>query len=527
MRIAWTIHLRLALLAGAMALLLSMLSVWWGYLDSCRASQADGERAVLQLMAVLRRPAAAAAASGNRPLAAEVVASLTSSDLVRYARLTGRNGLDVRAGLSRHQLRHWLALPSPSASGEASGWLEVEPDLPRMAEQARLNAWHAGLLLAGQALIVALTVYLAASGLVSRPLAGLSSRLHRILPGSSERLSLRARLRGSELKRLTDDINGLLNTVQMVVNIERGLREHLRLLEKRFRGVFEHAGVAILLMDGNGKLLLSNPAFRLLLGREVAPDEQGEWIPELLLQPQRLWLRADESRRSGAPMAEDLQTGRGWLHAIVSACLDDDGRQLYQCLFYDISERKASEEVMRRMADYDHLTGVYSRLAGEQLLTRRVAQAAASHHSLAVMMLDLDHFKLINDSYGHEAGDAVLKEVARRLRALLVQDELLVRLGGDEFMVVLSGGEAVPRAVALAGQMLEAAAAPIALGPERQARVGASIGIAFYPEHGDTASDLRCNADRGMYEVKRRGRNDYAIFSGKRQDVPPKVDADD
>ena len=177
----------------------------------------------------------------------------------------------------------------------------------------------------------------------------------------------------------------------------------------------------------------------------------------------------------------------------------------------DISERVRYQQALEYQANHDSLTG----LANRNLLTDRIEQgiALAKRHKsiLGVMLLDLDHFKLINDASGHLTGDALLKEVANRLRACVRETDTVARLGGDEFVIILTDLPQPDDIDQIAQKLLTALARPIEVAG-RDVFVTASIGASFYPRDGDHGEILLRYADMAMYRVKEHGRNSVRQF---------------
>jgi diguanylate cyclase (GGDEF)-like protein len=185
---------------------------------------------------------------------------------------------------------------------------------------------------------------------------------------------------------------------------------------------------------------------------------------------------------------------------------------------YDITERKSAETAVRYQAEHDALTGLKNRAASHATLDYLLEECQANVSPLSVMCIDLDGFKQINDSYGHDAGDQVLVACAQRMKmAVRRSTDLVGRLGGDEFIVVLRNigpGDAALNATADA--LLVALRAPITIRDGTQVNVGASIGIACAPLHDVDRINLLEMADTSMYEVKRTGKNTYAMAAPKR-----------
>lgn len=165
-------------------------------------------------------------------------------------------------------------------------------------------------------------------------------------------------------------------------------------------------------------------------------------------------------------------------------------------------------QVELEQANYDALTGLPNRVIFHDRLRRAVAAAPAGGHGMAVMFIDLDRFKWVNDNLGHGAGDELLRQVARRLTDCVSDDVVVARMGGDEFTTILTKVADLAEACDIAGRMVETLRQPFDLSGQ-EARIGCSIGIALYPQHGETPESLLNSADAAMYRAKEAGRNNY------------------
>jgi diguanylate cyclase (GGDEF)-like protein len=174
-------------------------------------------------------------------------------------------------------------------------------------------------------------------------------------------------------------------------------------------------------------------------------------------------------------------------------------------------ERAAKEEEVRHQAYHDVLTGLPNRAYFSERLNQSIALAARHGHTIALMFIDLDRFKIVNDSLGHDAGDMLLKVVSARIHACLRSSELLFRMGGDEFTIILPEIAAPEEAAFVARRILEAVVNPVSV-HEHELIVGATIGIAVYPGDGDSAEALLKNADAAMYSAKENGRGTLAFY---------------
>lgn len=187
-----------------------------------------------------------------------------------------------------------------------------------------------------------------------------------------------------------------------------------------------------------------------------------------------------------------------------------DGNQLVRSLRYAI-ERKRLEETIKRMAHHDALTNLPNRALLDDRLVVALAHARRNKEMLAVLYLDLDGFKAVNDTHGHTIGDQLLKDVAKRLTDLLRDEDTVARMGGDEFTLLLTEIKQKEDAAKVADKILNAVKEPLTLGTHTL-NITTSVGIALYPSDGEDAETLLRNADTAMYKVKENGKNAYHFY---------------
>jgi diguanylate cyclase (GGDEF)-like protein len=185
---------------------------------------------------------------------------------------------------------------------------------------------------------------------------------------------------------------------------------------------------------------------------------------------------------------------------------------LNDTLVYEIGIRKQAEEKILHMASHDNLTGLPNRPLFKDRLETAQRLAVRNQGKLAVLFIDLDGFKAVNDNLGHKAGDKVLQEVANRLRESVRDSDTVARMGGDEFTILLNGIECAADVGVVAEKILAALEQPILL-EDQVAKVGASIGIAIFPDDSDDSEKLISYADGAMYEIKKTGKNAYAFHA--------------
>ncbi|HSW06551.1 sensor domain-containing protein [Aquabacterium sp.] len=293
----------------------------------------------------------------------------------------------------------------------------------------------------------------------------------------------------------------------------RRIEDHLRLREREFRTLAENAGDNILRWDSEARMRYLNPAMARVLGRPV--DELlGFTAPEVYPDGSfdAVYAAVLAVARSGEPSMLELRfagpdSSGEQVHQVRLFPERDDDGQVRSVLGVgrDISDSIRQRELIESLARTDPLTRLDNRQALRERAPGIFAGARRHHRRVGVMLLDLDQFKSVNDALGHSAGDALLVEVARRLRGCLRDDDLLVRLGGDEFVIVTPDIEGPDAIATVTTKVQEALAQPLTLA-QREVQVTASIGVALYPHDGDELDPLLAHADSAMYHAKRSGR---------------------
>jgi len=220
------------------------------------------------------------------------------------------------------------------------------------------------------------------------------------------------------------------------------------------------------------------------------------------------------SGKTGQPQQGEIVTPDGKIWLVRAFPLHDTHGRIngFASFSLDVTEQKQAQRAIHRMAYYDHLTGLPNRALFQKELDRRLEEAVGRDHGLALMFLDLDHFKGVNDSLGHAKGDLLLQQIAGRLQGTVGREDILARLNGDEFIFLLTEIDDPVAVYSFAGHVLNIMAQPFDLDGD-EIYVGASIGIACYPLHGVDAVNLIKRADRALYAAKERGRNTIELFS--------------
>ncbi|MBK6596531.1 MAG: diguanylate cyclase [Proteobacteria bacterium] len=304
----------------------------------------------------------------------------------------------------------------------------------------------------------------------------------------------------------------------------RRLKADSRAMEQRYRAIIEQADEGVLIVDATTKLVVEgNRAIQKLTGlaSEALP---GHTIEQLLSVP---------DGADGASLARlidggvvrsvelDLTVSNGPPRPVEVTCtgieMVDD--RLLALVIRDLSVRKkaelqliAKQKHLDRLAHHDQLTGLPNRLFLQAHLPGAIVRATNEKRLLAVLFLDLDRFKHINDSQGHEVGDKLLQEIAKRVRSAVRPDDVVVRMGGDEFVVVLHGAKTHDEINSAAGRINAVMAAPLVV-DGRAIATTVSIGVSVFPRDGQTMGELLKHSDTAMYQAKDSGRNNFQVFS--------------
>ena len=321
-------------------------------------------------------------------------------------------------------------------------------------------------------------------------------------------------------------LTGLLGGVLLLISGERAQIQarvedstaRLQEREARLQAILDKAADAILTIDSTGVLVSANGAAGRLFGYAA---EQMAGLPFMQLLPATHGEAPAVLLRRIAGSAGHAYEATGWRREGVSFPLavsvsevELPGEHLFVAILHDLTEQQRAQERIHRLAHHDPLTGLDNRLSLNQRLDQLLARAGRAQGSAGVMFLDLDHFKKINDTHGHQTGDQLLIAVSGRLRELLRDVDTIARLGGDEF-IVLTSPDATPDAVShLATSIVEVLALPYQL-QGLTVHSGASVGVAMYPSDGMDSSTLLRHADTAMYAAKSRGRGNFQFFSAE------------
>jgi diguanylate cyclase (GGDEF)-like protein/PAS domain S-box-containing protein len=313
----------------------------------------------------------------------------------------------------------------------------------------------------------------------------------------------------------------------IIAAVSVGLRRyvrHQRSVDARYKALIDQANDGIVIVDADThQVLYTNPAFlnRLGYSNEEAQSlnltdifADGDATTESILA--RL---SDTNSQMAMNMQQRCKSGTFFDTEVRCNALDVDGRDVLAFVTHDVSlRRKAEQQLIEnqqrldKMAHHDQLTGLPNRHYLTSFLPQAIEEARTAHAMLGVVFLDLDRFKHINDTRGHETGDKLLQEVATRLRVCVRDTDVVIRMGGDEFVVVFRNVKSYDEVTLGAGRIVEAMNRPIVI-DRHPLQTTASVGVSLYPRDGADMVELLKHSDTAMYQAKDRGRNNVQMFS--------------
>jgi diguanylate cyclase (GGDEF)-like protein/PAS domain S-box-containing protein len=316
---------------------------------------------------------------------------------------------------------------------------------------------------------------------------------------------------------------GIYLTARILARTRRA-EEGYRLLAN----AIAHTADGIMILDSGRRIVAVNHAFTTITG--YAPEEV---IGHLLTRPQTLkipgptlysiWADARTTGRWEGEVWNVRKNGELYTVRLSLSAVHDEGRETvshYVAVFNDISPHKVQEEWLKHLATHDPLTGLPNRTEFERCCREAMARARRQRRRVAVLYIDLDKFKPVNDTYGHVAGDELLQVLSVRMQKMMRETDIVARIGGDEFSVLLADLDDVSRSYIVACKLLDMLSQPV-VSQRGTHTVGASIGISTYPDDGNDPQTLLRLADAAMYRVKQGGRSGVSFYSAPSGSRPP------
>lgn len=298
------------------------------------------------------------------------------------------------------------------------------------------------------------------------------------------------------------------------------LKEELRESKGRFKAIFHQAPLGIAVVDSlTGQIYEANAAFERIAGRSVQELKKLDWMeithPDDIQKDLDSMAEMNAGKTSGFSMEKRYIEPSGtvnWINMTIAPLdVKDKTKPRHLCMIEDINARKKAEQKLTLMAHYDGLTQLPNRTLFADRFKQVVATNRRNKTLIAMCFLDLDNFKPVNDSYGHDVGDKILIEVANRVKAIIREGDTASRLGGDEFALLLGGIDSLAHCEQFLERILDAINKPVVI-QEITHQVSVSIGAQVYPADNADFDTLLLQADQAMYQAKLQGKNKYVVF---------------
>jgi diguanylate cyclase (GGDEF)-like protein/PAS domain S-box-containing protein len=305
-----------------------------------------------------------------------------------------------------------------------------------------------------------------------------------------------------------------------VVTERKRVESAIRQSEKRYRLLFERNLAGVFRTTLAGRVLECNQAAASMFGYDSPEEVLALPVANLYdtASDTEAFLTKLKSEKSVTNHEMRFRRKNGdsaW--AMLNVSLIDDGSGIANIIdgtLIDITQRKVAEERVQSLAYHDPLTGLPNRTLLRDRLSKALSTARRQNHKVALLFLDLDRFKKVNDSLGHSVGDLLLQDIAGRLKSVARDQDTIARLGGDEFLIVLTNIKDIPGAVVAAERFMDAMTAEFVL-QGHSLNMSCSLGISIFPEHGADSETLIKNADAAMYSAKEGGRNNFQFFTAE------------
>ncbi|MBF7074406.1 diguanylate cyclase [Glaciecola sp. MH2013] len=518
------LSVRISLVIFLLSLAISTVFASFNYYYQLKAATQQYQELTTQLATSAVNTAGIAAYLIDTELAQEVVDGLTANDLIASASITiSSEELTISAGESKASRQKIEAvIRNPFIEDDIIGLLEVLPNVEFIELQASSASLENAYLLMGLSFIIAVAVGLYVRMKLTYPLKALADAVSLIDTDKPEAITPinTGYKHNDEIMALSQKTNSLISALKIQFLSERELREATEELQKRFRLLFEQATAGIGLLDSQGKISIANPAFQSLFGSDVEGLNFANLFESPKLVKKQISLLSASSGVSQVNIDLVLLNGteKRYLHCLFSSIQDTrlntraESEQLVEVIVYDVTDRKKQEAKARYEADHDSLTGLLNRRSGAQKLNELLLKQHNEKQLFALMMIDLDKFKPINDTHGHDTGDLVLQNISRQVQELSHKYEsVIARWGGDEFVVGLAFKDAEFLPI-FTEELIEKISTEIEVNSELSVQVGASVGVIVLRAEQEASLDMLISkADDLMYETKKQKAKRYTI----------------
>lgn len=484
------------------------------YQHAVTQAYSDAEEQVDRLVKIVDSNAATAAYLNDKQLAEEVLYSLKTAPVIDAVRITLSSQQILAQGEPFGKGDKTFSLISQFSSSPV-GSLEVVLSHRLINQQVRNNAifmmaWQFTLLIT----ILSCTLIIF-RWFVGQRLSALMTQVQQVKIDGDIPLQVINVSGNDEISYLANHTNQMIKQIHGLYRHEAARNLQIAELEHQFRMIFENSHAGIALINRKNQIFLFNHSFEHLFSDDGLSPTENNYLPELFAEPYEVEDILNQVRVGRSNLFKDFCLRRGqelWVRVLFSVVEDQSQNlnQLVELVAYDITDRTKQEQMFAYNATHDALTGLYNRRGAELKFKEKLVQAKRDNSHFIMALLDLNDFKPVNDQYGHDAGDVVLKEVASRLLGALRADDIIVRWGGDEFVVAFVLND-LQRLQIILDSLQQAFVAPIEISSDITVKVGASIGVSHSDVAGYELERLLEIADATMYDVKRSDKGRYRV----------------
>ncbi|MER2490981.1 GGDEF domain-containing protein [Catenovulum sediminis] len=515
------INVKLTVLVALVAILAGLLISLLSYSRVLSSSHDEADKTIRSLAATVYNTAAAAAYLNDEPLANDVISGLLKNEMVECADIISQQIKENSESQCRPKQMYSEILYSPFNASTKIGTLRLYKNEQFVHEKALEQVWAeiTGIFLI--VFIIAVCTLIITYVLVSHPISLLAHELETIDFTHEETGRLQAQTRKDELGLIKTIINRMLAKLDERLQHERNLTLQTEKLSSNFKMICELSTNALVVTDENMILQSVNPKFVELWQKNSGLSEviyDDKWLERICFEVESIkqeilahqTLNDSQTYEIEVKKPSEQDKEAQWYNLTFSKAENMFGEINIFLIISDITEQRQKLLMTEFEADHDMLTHLKNRRSTRRIIERIIDNSELSPE-FAILLIDLDGFKGVNDTYGHDAGDRVLVEIAQRYRALTRKSDIVCRWGGDEFLIILTNVNR-QEVEMIAEKLVNVTSVPIAIGDELSAQIGSSIGIATYPEAGKDFDRLFDHADHAMYQVKKQGKNDFAFY---------------
>lgn len=485
------------------------------------------------LLSTVESSVSVACFTGDATLAGDISRGLLTNKLVAGVRISAGKAVltdRLREGtIKDERFVVTRPIPSPFGAGDMVGEVTLVADGEFIRAQAMSYSQISAIFLVMELLAVSIAVALVMLHTVVRPIREFSRRVHDVDINASKVDAYVIPPEGNEkneIGRLAADFNIMIGNVRDLLAAEHAMQEEIATRERRFRTLVENSPDIIARYDRDFRRVFVNPAYAHETGTPIERalqrpvEDDTIWRPHMSCEEYQARLR--HVMLTGKPDHVLLEwhrdDGRLVSHEMYIVAEYDGNGQVEGTLAIgrDMTERLAVERLLQRQASYDALTGLLNRRMFGERLREEIAHAERTGTAIGVLFIDLDRFKEVNDTLGHEVGDLLLVDAARRLTHCVRESDIVARLGGDEFIVVVPNAVEAKHLARIAGEIIQRMEQPFHV-DGNTCYISASIGITRFPEDATQQETLLSCADQAMYAAKEQGRNGFSFFTREMQ----------